>query len=66
MDIAVWFTGEHGTGRMTGACHSINQRNEGPVCMLAELYAGECRAADIHRPASGGTLRWSHPEYLIR
>lgn len=67
-DIAVWFYGEHGTGRMTGAryLHQLGRNAKGPFVRyeLTPENAGQLETF-IDR-AQGGTLVLSHPEYLTR
>lgn len=65
-DIAVWFYGEPGTGRMTGAryLHQLGLHAEGPL--VYQELTGE-KAVLLSEPiaqAQGGTLVLKHPEYL--
>ncbi|WP_300005783.1 sigma-54 dependent transcriptional regulator [uncultured Cedecea sp.] len=67
-DIAVWFYGEPGTGRMTGACylHQLGCSAEGPFIrgILTPENVGQLN--DLITQAQGGTLVLSHIEYLTR
>ncbi len=67
-DIAVWFYGEHDTGRMTGAryLHQLGRNAKGPFVRyeLTPENAGQLETF-IDR-AQGGTLVLSYPEYLTR
>lgn len=67
-DIAVWFYGEHGTGRMTGAryLHQLGRNAKGPF-VHHELTPDNAAQLEIFiDQAQGGTLVLSHPEYLTR
>ncbi|POT59907.1 two-component system response regulator PgtA [Citrobacter amalonaticus] len=67
-DIAVWFYGEPGTGRMTGAryLHQLGRNAQGPL-VFRELTPDNVRQFDeLIAQAQGGTLVLSHPEHLTR
>lgn len=67
-DIAVWFYGEHGTGRITGAryLHQLGRNAKGPFVRY-ELTPDNAAQLEVFiDQAQGGTLVLSHPEYLTR
>ncbi|EIQ74015.1 MULTISPECIES: two-component system response regulator PgtA [Citrobacter] len=67
-DLAVWFYGEPGTGRMTGAryLHQLGRSAQGPF-IRAELTAGNTAQLDeLIAQAQGGTLVLSHIACLTR
>lgn len=67
-DIAVWFYGEPGTGRMTGAryLHQLGRSADGPF-IRGELTPGNAGLLnDLIAQAQGGTLVLSHIECLTR
>ena len=67
-DIAVWFYGEAGTGRMMGAkyLHQLGRHAEGPF-IYRELTANNMISIPgLATQAAGGTLVLSHPENLTR
>ncbi|MDU5729974.1 MAG: sigma-54 dependent transcriptional regulator [Citrobacter freundii] len=67
-DIAVWFYGEPGTGRMTGAryLHQLGRSAEGAF-IRGELTPGNSEQLnDLIAQAQGGTLVLSHIECLTR
>lgn len=67
-DIAVWFYGEAGTGRMTGAkyLHQLGRHAEGPF-IYRELMAGNpVSIQELTAQAIKGTLVLGHPELLTR
>lgn len=67
-DIAVWFYGESGTGRMSGAryLHQLGHNAEGPF-IYRELTPDNASQFDaLITQAQGGTLVLKHPEYLTR
>ena len=65
-DIAVWFYGEPGTGRMTGAryLHQLGRNAEGPFIYCELTQANAQKLNELIEQAQGGTLVLSHPEYL--
>lgn len=67
-DLAVWFYGEPGTGRMTGAryLHQLGRSAQGPF-IRAELTAGNTAQLDeLIAQAQGGTLVLNHIACLTR
>lgn len=67
-DLAVWFYGEPGTGRMTGAryLHQLGRSAQG-LFIRAELTAGNTAQLDeLIAQAQGGTLVLSHIACLTR
>ena len=67
-DLAVWFYGDPGTGRMTGAryLHQLGRSAQGPF-IRAELTAGNTAQLDeLIAQAQGGTLVLSHIACLTR
>lgn len=67
-DIAVWFYGEPGTGRMTGAryLHQLGRNAQGPF-IREELTSGKAdQLNELIARAQGGTLVLSHLECLTR
>lgn len=67
-DIAVWFYGEHGTGRMTGAryLHQLGRNAKGPFVRYELTPENAGQLETFIDQAQGGTLVLSHPEYLTR
>lgn len=53
-DIAVWFYGEHGTGRMTGAryLHQLGRNAKGPFVRYELTPENAGAVGDIHRPGA--------------
>lgn len=67
-DIAVWFYGEPGTGRMTGAryLHQLGRSAEGPFIRGELTLENAGQLNDLIAQAQGGTLVLSHIECLTR
>lgn len=67
-DIAVWFHGEAGTGRMTGAryLHQLGRNADGPFICHDVMPENRAEFQDVIARAHGGTLVISHPENLNR
>ncbi len=67
-DIAVWFHGEAGTGRMTGAryLHQLGRNADGPFICHDVMPENRAQFQDVIARAYGGTLVISRPENLNR
>ncbi len=67
-DIAVWFYGEHDTGRMTGAryLHQLGRNAKGPFVRYELTPENAGQLETFIDQAQGGTLVLSYPEYLTR
>ena len=65
-DIAVWFYGEPGTGRMTGAryLHQPGRNADGPFIYCDLTPANAHKLNEPIAQAQGGPLVLSHPEHL--
>ena len=67
-DIAVWFYGESGTGRMSGAryLHQLGHHATGPFIYRELTPDNACQFNELEVQAQGGTLVLRYPEYLTR
>lgn len=67
-DIAVWFYGAPGTGRMTGAryLHQFGRNAQGEFVYRELTPDNAPQLNDFIALAQGGTLVLSHPEHLTR
>lgn len=67
-DIAVWFYGEAGTGRMMSAkyLHQLGRHAEGPFIYRELTAENPVSIQELATQAKGGTLVLSHLEYLSR
>ncbi|MGL5967498.1 MAG: two-component system response regulator PgtA [Kluyvera sp.] len=67
-DIAVWFYGEAGTGRMMGAkyLHQLGRHANGPFIYQELTSDNAGMMNELMEQAKGGTLVLSHLEYLSR
>lgn len=65
-DIAIWFYGEAGTGRMTGArfLHQFGRNAQGPYVRCELTRDNVAQLNELIAEAQGGTLVLSHLEYL--
>ncbi|QHM77423.1 C4-dicarboxylate transport transcriptional regulatory protein DctD [Mixta theicola] len=67
-DLAVWFYGESGTGRMSGAryLHQLGRHAAGPFIYRELTPENAPQLNEMMAQARNGTLVLSHPEHLTR